>query len=225
MSITHRQALSITSNGANSTGGSDLEVGDVEIVLDQTFVGGTNNQAVAIAFSASALQSIVLVGSQNLTLRTNGANEVQQLAMTGPPSAGTFTLTFNGQTTAGIAYNAAASVVQTALENLSNIGIGDVACTGGPLPGTPVAISFQRALGLQDLAALTSTDSLTGGSTSLSTTTPGAAPDDTINLLAGNPLVWGRSPGYFANPFSADVAAIWVSCATSCRLQGKILHN
>jgi hypothetical protein len=44
-------------------------------------------------------------------------------------ASGTFTLTYNGQTTTGIAWNASAATVQSALEALSNIGVGDVAVT------------------------------------------------------------------------------------------------
>lgn len=43
-------------------------------------------------------------------------------------TSGTFTLTFNGQTTAAIAYNATAAQIQTALESLANIASGDIRC-------------------------------------------------------------------------------------------------
>lgn len=90
-------------------------------------------------------------------------NEIQTLTITGAPTGGTFTLTYDGQTTAAIAYNAAASAVQSALEALSNIEVGDVACTGGALPGSAVHIEFTGTLAQTDVAAITSTDSLTGG--------------------------------------------------------------
>ena len=44
-------------------------------------------------------------------------------------SAGTFTLTFGGQTTTGIAFDASAATIQTALEALSTIDPGDVTVT------------------------------------------------------------------------------------------------
>lgn len=223
MSVTHRQSLSISSNGVNPISGSDTEVGTTETLIDQTFPAGSLNATLAAAFLQSALQSIVLLASQNVTLTTNGTNEVQQLATTGSVTAGTFTLTFSGQTTAAIAWNAIAAAVQSALVALSNIDTADVVCTGGPLPATPVIITFGGVLGLQNVAAITSTDTLTGGSTALSTTTAGVAPGNTFNLIAGNPLVWGRSAGYFANPFSADVTRFNVTCATSARLQAKVL--
>jgi hypothetical protein len=53
-------------------------------------------------------------------------DNVQQVQLTGNPTGGTFTLTFNGQTTSAIAYNASASTVQSALQALSSIGSGNV---------------------------------------------------------------------------------------------------
>jgi hypothetical protein len=172
------------------------------------------------------LKAVILVASQPLTLTTNGTNEVQQIAITGTPTGGTFTATYSGQTTASIAYNATAATVQAALENLSNIAVGDVVCTGGPLPGTPVVCTFGGNLGNANLTQMTTTDSLTGGTTpasAVTTTTGGVAPSNTFSLLAGIPFVWALSEGYFANPFTADVVRFNVTCAVSARLQGRIL--
>ena len=107
-----------------------------------------------------------------------GTNEVQNVAITGTPTGGTFTLTYSGQTTGAIAYNATAATVQAALVALSNIGPGDVAVTGGPLPGTAVDVEFTGALGGTNVAGMTHTDSLTGGTApavAVTTTTAGAA--------------------------------------------------
>lgn len=90
-------------------------------------------------------------------------SEVQRITITGAPTAGSFTLTYAGQTTAAIAYNATAAVVAAALEALSNIGAGDVVCTGGPLPGTAVDVRFAGALAGMNIATMTATSSLAGG--------------------------------------------------------------
>lgn len=108
---------------------------------------------------------------------TDGANEVQEIAISGTPTGGTFTLTFGGQTTGNIAYNASAATVQTALRALSSIGSPNVVCTGGALPGTAVAVTFASALAGTNVAQMTADDSnLTGGTTpavAISTTTAG----------------------------------------------------
>jgi hypothetical protein len=49
---------------------------------------------------------------------------------------GTFTLTFGGQTTSALAWNASASTVQTALRALSTVGAGNVTVTGTPATST-----------------------------------------------------------------------------------------
>ncbi|MFI1678841.1 hypothetical protein [Streptomyces sp. NPDC020607] len=107
------------------------------------------------------------------------SNEEQSVAITGGPTGGTYTLTYSGQTTAGIAYNATATAVRTALAALSNIGTGNVTCTGGPHPGTPVTVTFTGALAGTDVAQMTgSAAGLTGGTSPavvVTTTTPGGA--------------------------------------------------
>ncbi|MGQ0774556.1 MAG: hypothetical protein ACT4NY_09085 [Pseudonocardiales bacterium] len=105
-------------------------------------------------------------------------NEVQVIAVTGSPTGGSFTLTFSGQTTTAIAWNSTAAQVQAALEALSNINVGDIACTGGPLPGTNVTVTFGGQFTGADVAQMTRTSSLTGGTTpdvTVTTSTAGGA--------------------------------------------------
>ena len=114
---------------------------------------------------------------QNQTVPAAGTDEVQTITVTGTPTGGTYTLTFSGQTTAAIVYNAAASAVQSALEALSNIAPGDITCAGGPHPGTPITVSFGGgAYDGADVPLMTATGSFTGGTSpavAVTTTTPG----------------------------------------------------
>lgn len=115
--------------------------------------------------------------AQNQTVPSPGTDEVQTVTITGGPTGGTYTLTFSGQTTASIAYNATASAVQSALEALSNIAPGDVTCAGGPHPGTPITVNFGGgSYDGTDVPQMTATASLTGGTSpdvAVTTTTPG----------------------------------------------------
>lgn len=97
------------------------------------------------------------------TVIVYAADEVQTVAITGSPTGGTFTLTFAGQTTAALAYNATAADVEAALEALSTIGAGNVVAAGGPLPGSSVNVTFRGDLAATDVALMTATGSLTGG--------------------------------------------------------------
>lgn len=118
-------------------------------------------------------------GPYAVMVGAGGVNEKQTVTISGNPTGGTFTLSYGSQVTAAIAYNATAAAVQTALENLAAIGVGDVAVTGGPGPGTPYVVTFQNGLGSRDIAQMTATGSFTGGSSpavAVATTTPGVAP-------------------------------------------------
>lgn len=103
-----------------------------------------------------------------------GTAEVQSVTITGGPTGGTFTLTFSGQTTAGIAFNAAASAVQSALNALSNLD--GVTVTGSA--GGPYTVTFPADMG--NVAQMTAdATGLTGGTApavNVATTTPGVAP-------------------------------------------------
>lgn len=68
-----------------------------------------------------------------------GKDEVQKVTVT-DATGGTFTLSFGGKTTAGIAYNAPAKVVGEALEALTTIGAGGVTVTGEA--GGPYTVTF-----------------------------------------------------------------------------------
>jgi hypothetical protein len=116
------------------------------------------------------------------------SNEVQTVTITGAPTGGTFTLTWSGQTTGAIAYNATAATVQTALEALSNIAPGDVTVTGNA--GGPYTLTWGGTQLGEDVAAPTATASFTGGTspgvTIATTTAGGAAPAaDGSDVFAG----------------------------------------
>lgn len=100
-----------------------------------------------------------------------GNNEIVKLAISGVPTGGTLTMTFGGQTTADTAYNATADLVRVRLEALSSIGAGNVKCYGGPWPNVPIIVEFVGALGKTNVGAITTTDSLTGGTTPASAAT------------------------------------------------------
>ena len=109
------------------------------------------------------------------------ANEAQRIKIRGTPTGGTFTLTFEGATTAPIAFDAEAAAVETALELLPNIDT--VTVSGGALPGTALVVTFagNRVAG-RNLALMTADGALlTGGSSPTVTpseTTPGSGYGD-----------------------------------------------
>ena len=137
---------------------------------------------------------------------TAGTNEVQSLTVTGTPTGGTFTLSFRGQTTAPIAFNAASAVVQTALVALTQIGAGGVTVTGGPLPAACV-ITFSSALAATNVPQITTNSTLlTGGTTpaaAVTTTTPGVGLIGTHTITPGDTLPWLTIEERIGNQFES----------------------
>lgn len=135
------------------------------------------------------------------TVSPVGTNEVQTLTTTGTPTGGNFTLVYDGRTTGTIAFNSAASAVDTALEALPNIGTGGVTCAGGPLP-TGVTVTFDGASTQKrphpNLAL--GTNSLTGGTTpniNVVDTTPGVNAKHTFTPTGapGFYITWCQTVG------------------------------
>ncbi|MBI3839458.1 MAG: hypothetical protein HY288_16180 [Planctomycetia bacterium] len=110
----------------------------------------------------------------DLNAMRNGSNEVQTISRV-LVTGGTFTLTFNGATTGNIAWNASTSTLQTALQNLSTIGAGNVLVTTG---GTGVwVVTFVGQLAAKYLPVMTVNTSLllgVGMSFTCTITTPGS---------------------------------------------------
>jgi len=126
----------------------------------------------------------IVLSATALTAITS-TNEVQSVVATGG-TAGDFTFTFLGQTTAAIPYNATATQVRNALEALSNINPGDVIVAGGPLPAVPVTITFAGQYAAQDVPLLIVVDNITDGTATVTTPTPGVAPSEVVELVNGN---------------------------------------
>lgn len=114
-------------------------------------LGNSSDQLYTITWDETALTSLTA---------TN--NELQEILIDSAVSAGTFTLTYSGQTTSAIAYNASAATIQTALEALSNIGVGEALVSGSV--GGPFTVEFALTLGGTNLTQMTCTPTLTGGS-------------------------------------------------------------
>jgi hypothetical protein len=181
------EVIVVTVVGAPTGGTFTLLFGD-----DETTPIAYNASAATVASAVNALPSI--------GVGTGGTNEVQTVTVTGAPTGGTFTLTYSGQTTGPIAYNATAAAVQTALTGLSNVGTGNVAVTGAS--GGPYTVTFQGTLADTDVAQMTATASLTGGTTpgvTVATQTAGVA--RTPNVAAS-----GSAGGPYTLTFSGQLA-------------------
>ncbi|MCR9230457.1 MAG: hypothetical protein NXI29_05550 [bacterium] len=129
------------SNGFAFGGGFQIE-----------FKGGLSNQPTGFEITTSKSAGSDL----NLEVWTcytgdTGTGEVQTLSISGSPVSGTFALSYGGYVTVLLDYDSTAGEIETALESLPGIAAVDVSCSGGPLPGSDIAITFAAALGGEDL--------------------------------------------------------------------------
>lgn len=114
---------------------------------------------------------------------SGGTDEVQSITI--DATGGTFTVTFDGQTTSAVAYNASAATLQTALLALSNLDSGDVVVTGGPGASAAYVLTFGGNYAKRNVPAVTTNAaSLTGGASTatVATTTAGVAPTLTVTV-------------------------------------------
>lgn len=194
------ESLLLTMMGSPTSGTFVLEFGD-----DST-------GPIAYNATASAIQT-ALAGLASIGVGVGGTNE-QQLVTISNATSGTFTLTYSGQTTGAIAFNAAASAVQTAIQALSNVGSGNATVTGSA--GGPYTVTFAGTLADTNVAQMTaSAGSLVGSSPTavVTTATGGVAntPNIAVTGSSGGPwtVAFGGQLGdeYLAG-FSADSSGL-----------------
>lgn len=147
-------------------------------VNDRSFIRGAARLLVAPItqpFPSKISDVIALAAS-------SAANDVQTITEDAGTTAGTFTVTLDFApggtpspvTSAPIPWNATSAQVATAIAAMSNVGTGNVACTGGPLPGAPVVATFGGALASSYVPMMTvNSAALTGGSAHVAHTTVG----------------------------------------------------
>jgi hypothetical protein len=116
----------------------------------------------------------------------NGTNEIQTVTIGGTPTAGTFKLTLNGETTGAITWSATNATliadIDAKLEALPSVGTGGVVTAVGTMTagiGTFTVTFSGTNVAKRPVGAMTATSSLTGTSPTLSNgvvSTPGVAP-------------------------------------------------
>lgn len=152
------------------------DAGKALVALEQNAAQLSHDHSGSIGVSITVTQP---------TVGTLAINDLQTITRTGNPTSGTFTLTFSSETTTSLAYNAAASDIQSALQSLGLIGVGNVSVTGSA--GGPYVVTFIGNLADTAQPTLTVQSSLTGGSFNVTHTTvgaPGAASVQNIFLSA-----------------------------------------
>lgn len=166
-----------------------------------TLTGMTSTQGLFVGMSVvgqGIAAGATIASVTSLTALTLSANST---------ASATVQCMFSGTPVTTIPWNATAADVQAILQALPNIGNGNVLCGGGPLPGTPVSITFCGIFGMNPQRLITlGINSLTGG------VTPTAAVTRTTAGIAGQPFHTARvrkAVSILANPCLVTPPMVW----------------
>ncbi|UCC22884.1 MAG: flagellar filament capping protein FliD, partial [Planctomycetota bacterium] len=146
-------SLSITLTYNDDGTGSSLD----NLAMSFSTEGG----ATAASLLGFALSDFTLSqAAQNSKIKVDGfpsaspISEVQTAELSAAPASGTFTLTYRGETTDAIDWNADAATIQSELEELNTVNSGDIIVSGPIADGT--TFTFASSLGNVDLLMINS---------------------------------------------------------------------
>jgi hypothetical protein len=183
--------LSRRYTAANTLAASNINLGTLTINGNITMVADAAQAITELVNASAATQRVMqleFIGPASGI--EAGANEVQTISVTGGPTAGTFTVNAFGSTVGPIAFNSTAAAAQTLFDAV--FGTGNTAVTGGPLPTTPLTVTFVGSMAGYDWPTMSlGTNTLTGGTTptaTFATTTPGRSGARFVRVAV--PLAW-----------------------------------
>lgn len=126
-------------------------------------------------------------GAFSIDTLPTGVSAVQLIAIIGSPTGGTFTLSFAGQSSTAIAYNASGAVVQAALQAIPTVGMGNVTVTGDG----PYTVTFTGTMVTTPVDTIVAVSHLTGG------TGPGV----TVTVITTGVYAPGQNLPYWDNGY------------------------
>lgn len=142
--------------------------------------------------------------AKTLSMDYNTSSTSAAYTYTMAASGGTFTMTVGAGTTSAVAATATAATLQTALEALSTVGVGNVAVSK---TGNVFTIGFINTLGDVAVTLTANGASLTGGTATLASTQTGAAP----TILPLKPLMVTHFDIYLEDTYAALTGATPIS--------------
>lgn len=162
---------------------------------------------------------ILSVGTIGTTVKMTDY-EVQSLTVTGPPTAGTYTISWQDpdgetHTTAPLVYSATASAVQAALRLLPGLSAVTVTATGTS-PNWTHTITFVGVAG--NLSQITVTNNSTGGTYTPGTTTAGSA-----SAYAGKAVEFDSDGSQLTTLNQAVTLAPLTQYAFCCRMLADVV--
>ena len=149
---------------------ADPTNGNIQYVLPSNYIFSVNSTPGRIMPQYGAvwplarpqIDAVIITFVAGYGLSTQGNSQSQTFAVQGNCNGGTFTLSFQGQTTSNLNYNCNSSTVQSALTSLSTINTNGVVCFGGPFPVAPILAQWAGSLNNGYQPLVTANSNLTG---------------------------------------------------------------
>lgn len=179
---------------------------------DGTALGSSPTTDLTMAVDSTTTLNDVLTWL-NTSEGTAAVSEVQTITPSAQAASGSFTLTYDGETTAAIDYDATAAEIETALEALSTVDTGDITVGGVMMNAGVGGMTFTFADTLGDVDAISMTSSLkTAGNAditgTIAETTKGfktqgiLGSDATASLSSGRLTITDAESGYSQSDFA-----------------------
>lgn len=155
----------------NPMSATQIGLGSAYASLGSTGAGGVGGLYLSRQDKSNLARLAGRGGAFSIDMLPRGVCEVQSVEVAA--TAGTFTLSFCGEVTGALSWDASANQIQSALEGLSGVGAGNV------LVADTFVVSFRNDLGYRSVPQIRADDSLLTGVVSVAT------------LVQGSPPVWG----------------------------------
>jgi len=157
--------------------------------------------------------NLITGADSGATLTPTPIAEIQTLTPSIAATAGTFTLTFGGETTAAIAYNASTGDIKTAFELLTTIGTVTVGGTIFSAGTGGLTITFANTLG--NVSAITIASSMTGaGSVAVTVAVTESTPGILGVISPPRWFSWDTAPSLLTYDYEGDVDSVGASPVT-----------
>lgn len=194
--------------GAGYAGLSGIVAGGLRLDAEFQIVSSVGPYQADGTFASDSVNTTIQQGG-------GGANEMQSIAFAA--GGGNFTLTFGGQTTSLLAFDAPVNIVQRALELLPSIGFFNVSVSG---EGGNYTITFQGALAGSNQPQIT-INSLTGQTVGATNTTsqPGGG---RFNFNEVQAITYTATGGTFTLTFNAATTGNIAFNASAATVQAAL---
>lgn len=220
--------LGIAHKSVSYTADADDTIADVVAALVAAWEASEDGE-IAEVTATDGTTHVVLTGPAGVPFVAwgrctggSGAQSEVQTVVIANATGGTYTLTYDGQTTAPIDYGASTATVQAALIALSNLASGDVVVTGSP---NNLTITFGGTLASTNVAQITADAAGLTAPTpavNVSTVQPGHAGTDEVQAIVRTTAVptGGTWTVSFNSQTTSSIAGNADAAAVQAALEG-----